>query len=128
MKFNKTVKNYDEYLTIIDNIKGICEIITEKIEGRKNIINIQIEYNINDQTLGNLKNKYYKKSLEDFKIFFSDFLDDNDNSINFNLYDVYIILIGYKKDDYITKWIENYFCHDNYFLERFKELHNTTEV
>lgn len=128
MKFNKTVKNYDEYLTIIDNINSICEIITEKIEGRKNIINIQIEYNINDQTIFNLKNKYYKKSLEDFKIFFSDFLDDNDNSINFNLYDVYIILIGYKKEDYIIKWIENYFCHDNYFLGRFKELHNIKEV
>ena len=128
MLFRKTVKNYDEYLTISDNINSICEIITEKIEGKKNIINIQIEYNINDQILFNLKNKYYKKSLEDFKIFFSDFLDDNNNSINFNLFDVYIILLCYKKDDYITKWIKNYFCHDNYFLEQFKELHNIKEV
>ena len=67
-------------------------------------------------------------SNNEFEMFFSDFLDDDDNSIYINLYDVYRCLIGEKKDEYIIEWIENYFCYDNDFLERFKELHNKEEV
>ena len=128
MLFYKTDDNLDKILSMIMNINDLCNIQSEKIKGTKTKSEIYINYEIKLKYEIILTKKYPTMSNNDFEMFFSDFLDDDDNSIYVNLYDVYRCLIGEKKDDYITEWIENYFCYNNDFLKRFKELHNIKEV
>ena len=128
MIFTKTVNDIQTVINIRNNINDLCNIESEKIEGTKTESEIYINYEIKLKYEIILTKKYPTMSNNEFEMFFSDFLDDRDNSIYINLYDVYRCLIGEKKDNYITEWIKNYFCYDNDFLKRFKELHNKEEV
>ena len=128
MIFTKTVNDIQTVINIRNNINDLCNIESEKIEGTKTESEIYINYEIKLKYESILTKKYPTLSNKEFEIFFSDFLDDGDNSIYINLYDVYKCLKGEKKDNYITEWIKNYFCYDNDFLKRFKELHNKEEV
>lgn len=128
MIFTKTVNDIQTVINIINNINDLCNIESEKIEGTKTETEIYINYEIKLKYFHILTKKYTTTSNNDFETFFSEFLDDRDNSIYINLYDVYRCLIGEKKDNYITDWIKDYFCYDNDFLKRFKELHNEEEV
>ena len=123
MIFTKTVNDIQTVINIMNNINDLCNIESEKIEGTKTESEIYINYEIKLKYEIILTKKYPTMSSNEFEMFFSDFLDDRDNSIYINLYDVYRCLIGEKKDNYITDWIKNYFCYDNDFLKRFKELH-----
>ena len=123
MIFTKTVNDIQTVINIMNNINDLCNIESEKIEGTKTESEIYINYEIKLKYELILTKKYPTMSSNEFEMFFSDFLDDRDNSIYINLYDVYRCLIGEKKDNYITDWIKNYFCYDNDFLKRFKELH-----
>ena len=127
MLFTKTVNDIQTVINILNNINELCN-MSEKIEGTKTETEICINYEIKLKYEVILTKKYTTMSNNEFEMFFSDFLDDDDNSIYINLSDVYRCLIGEKKDEYIIEWIENYFCYDNDFLERFKELHNLSEV
>lgn len=124
MLFTKTADNLDKIISMIMNINELCDIQSEKIEGTKTESEIEINYEIKLKYEIILTKKYPTLANNEFEMFFSDFLNDNDNSIYINLYDVYRCLIGEKTDNYITEWIKNYFCYDNDFLKRFKELHN----
>lgn len=124
MIFTKTVNDIQTVINIMNNINDLCNIESEKIEGTKTESEIYINYEIKLKYEIILTKKYPTMSNNEFEMFFSDFLDDRDNSIYINLYDVYRCLIGEKKDNYIIEWIKNYFCYDNDFLKRFKELHN----
>ena len=128
MIFTKTVNDIQTVINIRNNINDLCNIESEKIEGTKTESEIYINYEIKLKYEIILTKKYHTLSNNEFEMFFSDFLEDRDNSIYINLYDVYRCLIGEKKDNYITEWIKNYFCYDNDFLKRFKELHNKEEV
>ena len=128
MIFTKTVNDIQTVINIMNNINDLCNIESEKIEGTKTESEIYINYEIKLKYEIILTKKYPTLSNNEFEMFFSDFLDDENNSIYINLYDVYKCLIGEKKDNYITEWIKNYFCYDNDFLKRFKELHNKEEV
>ena len=128
MLFTKTDDNLDKIISMIMNINDLCNIQSEKIEGTKTESEIEINYEIKLKYEIILTKKYPTMSNNEFETFFSEFLDEGDNSIYINLYDVYRCLIGEKKDNYITEWIKNYFCYDNDFLKRFKELHNEEEV
>ena len=128
MIFTKTVNDIQTVINIMNNINDLCNIESEKIEGTKTESEIYINYEIKLKYEIILTKKYPTLSNNEFEMFFSDFLDDEDNSIYINLYDVYRCLTGEKKDNYITEWIKNYFCYDNDFLKRFKELHNKEEV
>ena len=128
MLFTKTADNINTIISIIMNINDLCTIESEKIEGTKTESEIEINYEIKLKYEIILTKKYPNMSNNEFEMFFSDFLDDNDNSIDINLYDVYRCLIGEKKDEYIMEWIKNYFCYNNDFLELFKELRNKKEV
>ena len=128
MLFTKTADNLDKIISMIMNINDLCNIQSEKIEGTKTESEIEINYDIKLKYEIILTKKYPTLSNNEFEMFFSDFLDEGDNSIYINLYDVYRCLIGEKKDNYITEWIKNYFCYDNDFLKRFKEVHNKEEV
>ena len=128
MLFTKTADNLDKIISMIMNINDLCNIQSEKIEGTKTESEIEINYEIKLKYEIILTKKYPTLSNNEFEMFFSDFLDDRDNSIYINLYDVYKCLIGEKKDNYIKEWIKNYFCYDNDFLKRFKELYNKDEV
>ena len=128
MIFTKTVNDIQTVINIMNNITDLCNIESEKIEGTKTESEIYINYEIKLKYEIILTKKYPTLSNNEFEMFFSDFLDDRDNSIYINLYDVYRCLIGEKKDNYITEWIKNYFCYNNDFLKRFKELHNQEEV
>lgn len=128
MLFTKTADNLDKIISMIMNINDLCTIESEKIEGTKTESEIEINYEIKLKYEIILTKKYPTLSNNEFEMFFSDFLDEGDNSIYINLYDVYKCLTGEKKDNYITDWITNYFCYNNDFLKRFKELHNKEEV
>ena len=128
MIFTKTVNNIQTVINIINNINDLCNIESEKTQGTKTESEIYINYELKHEIMYVLTKKYPTLSNNEFEMFFSDFLDDEDNSIYINLYDVYKCLKGEKTDNYITDWINNYFCYDNDFLKRFKELHNKEEV
>ena len=128
MIFTKTVNDIQTVINIMNNINDLCNIESEKIEGTKTESEIYLNYEIKLKYENILTKKYPTLSNNEFEMFFSDFLDDEDNSIYINLYDVYRSLIGEKKDKYTTEWIKNYFCYNNDFLKRFKELHNKEEV
>ena len=128
MIFTKTVNDIQTVINIRNNINDLCNIESEKIQGTKTESEIYINYEIKLKYEIILTKKYPTLSNNEFEMFFSDFLDEGDNSIYINLYDVYRCLTCEKKDNYITDWIKNYFCYNNDFLKRFKELHNKDEV
>ena len=128
MIFTKTVNDIQTVINIRNNINDLCNIESEKIQGTKTESEIYINYEIKLKYEIILTKKYPALSNNEFEMFFSDFLDEGDNSIYINLYDVYRCLTCEKKDNYITDWIKNYFCYNNDFLKRFKELHNKDEV
>lgn len=123
MLFTNTANDLSNIINIINNIDYLCVIESEKIEGTKNKVEININYHIKDKYVIILTKKYPTMTYNKFEDLFDEFLNEADNSIYVNLYYVYRVLIGELKDDYIINWIKAYFYHKKDALKIFNELH-----
>lgn len=128
MFFEIDVTNAKKISTIIDNMESVCIIEHITLEGTQKWTELAIKYQIKEEYLIKIEKEYSFLTRSYIKDVIADFITDNDNIIYYNLKEFVEVLLGLKYDNYCYTWIENYFCHDNYFLGRFKELHNKNEV
>lgn len=123
MLYKKTVKNYWQILDIIDNMTPICNITSLKVNGKRNDVYIEFNYEIKERPISNLMHKYNTALRIKIEQLFDTFINEKDNMLFININKFYKVLIGLKKDEYIIEWIETYFCYDNDVLKIFNELH-----
>lgn len=128
MLFRKTVKNYEQVLTIIDNITEICYINALKVNGEKNKVYLQFNYEIKLIPLSNVLGTYLNEHMRSIEQLFNTFINEKDNMLLININKFYEVLGGLEKDEKIIEWIEKYFYYKGSTLRTFRALHNKKEV
>ena len=128
MLFRKTVKNYEQVLTIIDNITEICYINALRANGEKNDVYLQFNYEIKLIPISNILRTYLNEHRISIEKLFNDFINEKDNMLFINIDTFYKVLIGVEKEESIIEWIEKYFYYNESALRTFRALHNQEEV
>lgn len=128
MLFRKTVKNYEQVLTIIDNITEICYINALRVNGEKNNVYLQFNYEIKLIPLSDVLGTYLNEHMSSIEQLFNTFINEKDNMLLINLDKFYKVLLGLEKDEGIIEWIEKYFYYKGSTLSTFRALHNKNEV
>lgn len=124
MLFRKTVKNYEQVLTIIDNITEICYINALRVNGEKNDVYVQFNYEIKLIPLSDVLGTYLNEPRISIEQLFNTFINEKDNMLLINLDKFYKVLVGLEKDEKIIEWIEKYFYYKGSTLSTFRALHN----
>lgn len=124
MLFRKTVKNYEQVLTIIDNITEICYINALRVNGEKNDVYVQFNYEIKLIPLSNVLGTYLNEHMISIEQLFNTFINEKDNMLHINIDKFYKVFVGLEKDEGIIEWIEKYFYYKGSTLSTFRALHN----
>lgn len=127
MLFRKTVKNYEQVLTIIDNITEICYINALRVTGEKNDVYLQFNYEIKLIPISNVLGTYLNEHRISIEKLFNEFINEKDNMLFINIDKFYKVLIGVEKEESIIEWIEKYFYYNESALSTFRALHNKEE-
>lgn len=128
MLFRKTVKNYEQVLTIIDNITEICYINALRVTGEKNNVYLQFNYEIKLIPLSDVLGTYLNEHMGSIEQLFNTFINEKDNLLLININKFYEVLVGVEKEESIIEWIEKYFYYNERALRTFRALHNKKEV
>lgn len=99
MLFRKTVKNYEQVLTIIDNITEICYINALRINGEKNKVYLQFNYEIKLIPLSDVLGTYLNEHMRSIEQLFNTFINEKDNLLLINIDKFYKVLVGLEKDE-----------------------------
>lgn len=124
MLFRKTVKNYEQVLTIIDNITEICYINALRVNGEKNNVYLQFNYEIKLIPLSDVLGTYPNEPRISIEQLFNTFINEKDNMLHINIDKFYKVLLGLEKDEKIIEWIEKDFYYKGSTLSTFRALHN----